>query len=164
MTSSTSRNATHRVGSRRSGARPSVRAAGAVTALLIAGDQGQAEAYGLRLRQDGYTVATAAGLERGLEAAAKARPDLVFVCLGSWAVPALVLLVLRSDRATRGVPVVLVSDRPRGQLAAEVGGLWPNENVLPPASAVHVADARRTSDHRDRAGCGVTWDRRLAMP
>lgn len=163
MTTPTSRNATHRVGSRRPGMRPSPRAAGAVTALLIAGDPGQAEAYGLRLRQDGYQVTTAASLERGLEAAAEARPDLVFVCLGTWAVPALVLLVLRSARATRGVPVVLVSDRTRGQLAAEVGGLRPTENVLPGTSGVHGSVARTAAARRARAGCGLTWDRRLVF-
>lgn len=108
---------------RRSGEHPLV-------ALLIAGEPVEADRYAGKLRFDGYTVATAASLERGLELARTTRPDLIFVCLGSWAVPALVLLVLRSDHATRGVPIVLVSDLSRAQLSSEVGGLRTTEQVV----------------------------------
>ncbi len=123
------------------GTRPHVEAAGRApggalrtrqpVALLIAGEPAEADLYALKLRGDGYRVLAASGLERGLELAGARPPDLVFVCLGSWAVPALVLLVLRSDHATRGVPVVLVAEQSRDELAAEVGGLLPAENVVP---------------------------------
>src|SRR5437588_6749396 len=99
-------------------------------ALLIAGRREDADRYAAKLRLDGYAVIPATGLERGLELAASARPDLIFVCVGAWAVPALVLLVLRSDGSTRGVPTILVSDLTRAHLSAEVGGLLPTENVV----------------------------------
>jgi hypothetical protein len=128
-------------------------AAKRLVALLIAGRREDTDMYGVKLRMDGYAVIPAAGLERGLELAATARPDLIFVCVGSWAVPALVLLVLRSDDATRGVPTVLVSDMTRAQLAAEVGGLLATENVVPRSAGVHAAREERALGGRP-AGCG----------
>src|SRR2546421_4809093 len=104
----------------RPGRRPGTRR---LVALLIAGRAEDADLYSVKLRADGYAVIPATGLERGLELAAAARPDLIFVCVGAWAVPALVLLVLRSDQSTRGVPTILVSDLTRAQVSAEVGGL-----------------------------------------
>src|SRR6266481_1498882 len=79
-------------------------------ALLVSGDPELADRYGARLRSDGYAVVPASGLERGLELAAGVQPDLLFVCMGAWAVPALVLLVLRCDRATAELPTILVSE------------------------------------------------------
>ena len=102
------------------------------TALLIDGEPAQAIRHASRLRADGYSVVSATGLEAGLEMASRRAPDLVFVCLGSWAVPAIVLLALRSDPATRGLPTVLVADRSRLELAREVGGLLPTEHVVAP--------------------------------
>src|SRR5215471_778964 len=130
------------VAGRRSGDPPLV-------ALLIAGEPVEADHYSGKLRLDGYTVATAASLERGLDIARIARPDLIFVCLGSWAVPALVLLVLRSDRATGGVPIVLVSDLSRAQLSSEVGGLRTTEQVVTRGSGIH-APRQRSAGERAR--------------
>src|SRR5215469_13232893 len=115
----------------------------ALTALLVAGHPEEANLYAVKLRTDGYAVVPATGLEQALERAAAARPDLIFVCVGPWAVPALVLLVLRSDPSTRGVQAILVSDRTRSQLAAEVGGLLPTENVVPRTASVHAAREER---------------------
>jgi|SRR5215471_15009533 len=134
----------------RTSRRPSPRR---LVALLIAGRREDTDLYGVKLRTDGYAVIPATGLERGLELAATARPDLIFVCVGSWAVPALVLLVLRSDDATQGVPTVLVSDLTRAQLAAEVGGLLATENVVPRSAGVHAAREERALGGRT-AGCG----------
>jgi len=131
---------------RRSGAQPLV-------ALLISGHPEQSDVYAVKLRLDGYAVVPATGLENGLERARAAHPDLIFVCLGVWAVPALALLVLRSDGATRGVPTVLVSDRTRAQVAAEVGGLLATENVAPRSAWVHAARAERALAGAV-AGCG----------
>jgi len=111
-----------------------------LVALLIAGEPVEAEGYAEKLRRDGYIVATAASLEKGLDLARITQPDLIFVCLGSWAVPALVLLVLRSDRATGGVPIVLVSDLSRAQLSSEVGGLRTTEQVVARGSGIHAPD------------------------
>ena len=142
--------------------RPRRAAVRPLLALLFAGDPEQAELYGLKLRRDGYTVVPATGLERGLELAASVRPDLIFICLGSWAVPALVLLVLRSDPATAGLPTVLVADQDADRLAAEVGRLWPHEHVVPRRSAVHVSGDRPTPG-RPACATGGRWDRQLRL-
>ncbi len=126
-----------------------------LVALLIAGEPVEADRYAGKLRVDGYTVATASSLERGLELARITRPDLIFVSLGSWAVPALVLLVLRSDHATRGVPIVLVSDLSREQLSSEVGGLRATEQVVARGSGIHAPN-----DH----AAGLRTGRRGRMP
>jgi len=131
---------------RRPGGRP-------LMALLIAGHPEESDDYGSKLKLDGYSIVPATGLESGLELAAAVRPDLIFVCMGPWAVVPLVLLVLRSDRATRGVPLVLVTDQTRAQVSAEVGGLLPTENVVPRSSAVHAARQERALTGRP-AGCG----------
>ncbi|HXM57961.1 MAG TPA: hypothetical protein VOB72_21370 [Candidatus Dormibacteraeota bacterium] len=122
-------------------------------ALLIAGRADDAELYSVKLRTDGYDVIPATGLERGIELAGPARPDLIFVCVGAWAVPALVLLVLRSQPSTRGVPTILVSDLTRAQLSAEVGGLLATENVVPRTAGVHAAREERALSGRPN-GCG----------
>ncbi len=101
-----------------------------LVALLVAGDAVQGVRFYRKLQLDGYAVATALGLEHALEMAAIIDPDIIFVCLGDWAVPALVLLTLRTDPATAGVPTVLVTDRSTEDLAREVGGLRPGEQVL----------------------------------
>jgi PleD family two-component response regulator len=133
-----------------------------LTALLVAGHHDEADRYSVKLRLDGYAVVPATGVEQALERAAAARPDLIFVCVGPWAVPALILLVLRSDSATRDVPTVLVSDMTRSQLSAEVGGLLLTENVVPRHSAVHAAREERALTGRP-AGCGHRpgWDQWL---
>src|SRR5215472_14330840 len=130
-----------------------------LVALLIAGDAVEAERYAEKLRWDGYTVATAASLERGLDIARIARPDLIFVCLGSWAVPALVLLVLRSDRATGGVPIVLVSDLSRAQLSSEVGGLRTTEQVVARGSRIHAPHHRSPGERTSRREHVPSWER-----
>lgn len=130
-----------------------------LVALLIAGEPAEAERYATRLRIDGYTIAAATSLEQGLELAAEARPDLIFVCLGSWAVPALAMLVLRSDRATSGVPVVLVSDSSRTQLSAEVGGLLATEEVVTRGSdaPLPIGD-RREAVRAGKPGHRPSWN------
>jgi hypothetical protein len=126
---------------------------GGPVALVIAGHPEDSDAYAVRLRLDGYTVVPATGLERGLEVAAVTRPDLIFACLGPWAIPGLTLLALRSAAATRDVPTVLVSDMTRPQLAGEVGGLLATENVVPRSAQVREARQERALTGRS-AGCG----------
>ena len=133
-----------------------------LVAVLIAGEPADAERYANKLRLDGYMVATAATLERGLELATMARPDLIFVCLGSWALPALVLLVLRSDRATSGVPIVLVSDLSRAHLSSEVGGLLTTEQVVSRSSGIHISnDCTANRGTGKRSHRPKNWDRWL---
>ena len=141
---------------RRPGATPLV-------ALLIAGDPGDADLYGLKLRLDGYTVVPATGLERGLELAAARRPDVIFVCLGSWAVPALVLLMLRSERATQGVPTVLVTDMSAAQLTGEIGRLRSTENVVHRRASVHGQRSRASLDRQPACRHRAGWERWLTL-
>jgi PleD family two-component response regulator len=101
-----------------------------LVALLVAGDAVRSIRFRRKLQLDGYAVATAIGLDHALEMAAVLDPDIIFVSLDDWEVPALVLLTLRTDPATAGVPTVLITDRPAGDLAREVGGLHPGEQVL----------------------------------
>src|SRR5215813_12156566 len=131
-----------------------------LVALLIAGEPVEAEGYAEKLRRDGYIVATAASLEKGLDLARITQPDLIFVCLGSWAVPALVLLVLRSDHATRGVPIVLVSDLSRARLSSEVGGLRWTEQVVVRGTMVHAPSDGKAGGRAGRHGHLPSWDRR----
>ena len=128
-------------------------------ALLIDGEPVQARRHASRLRADGYAVVSATGLQAGLDLAARRRPDLVFVCLGSWAVPTLVVLALRSSRATSGLPTVLVANRSRAELAREVGGLLPTEHVVahrPGPEPPEVAPADGTGSRCSRWH-GVRW-------
>jgi hypothetical protein len=142
---------------RRSGAR-------SLVALLIAGHPEEADPYATKLRLDGYSVVPARGLEHGLRLAAAAQPDLIFVCVGAWAIPTLLLLVLRSDRSTQGVPTVLVSDHTRAQLSVEVGGLLPTENVVPRTSAVHAArEERALAGRPDGCGRRSGWEQWRSM-
>jgi len=136
-----------------------------LVALLVAGHPDEASMYAVKLRIDGYSVVPATGLDQALERAEAARPDLIFVCLGAWAAPTLVLLVLRSADVTRGVPTVLVSDLTRTQLSAEVGGLLTTENVVPRTSAVHAAREERALAGRP-PGCGRRpgWEQWLSRP
>src|SRR5215471_18903070 len=140
-------------------ARPVPTAARGPLALLIAGRPDEADTYSHKLRADGYAVIPATGLERALELAGSSQPDLIFVCMGAWAVPALLLFVLRSDRSTRGVPTVLVTDHSRAQVSAMVGGLLPTENVVPRSAAVHADREERALSGRS-TGCGHRpgWD------
>ena len=136
-----------------------------LVALLVAGHPDEANMYAVKLRVDGYAVVPATGLDQALERAEAAHPDLIFVCVGTWAAPTLVLLVLRSADATRGLPTVLVSDLTRTQLSAEVGGLLTTENVVPRTSAVHAAREERALGGRP-TGCGRRpgWERWLSRP
>ena len=135
-----------------------------LVALLIAAEPAAAAGYGTKLRLDGYAVLTANSLEEGMEVAVTRRPDLIFVCLGSWAVPALVLLVLRSEPAIENVPVVLVSDMPRAELASEVGGLRSIEQVVMRGSVVHTVGDRASASAKPN-GCGrPAWSRLVTPP
>jgi hypothetical protein len=107
--------------------RPRLVPSGSLLALLVGRSAGR---WAARLRADGYAVATAGNLDRGLDLAQRLHPDLIFVHLGTWSVPALALLVLRATPATAGVPTVLISGRTAEEVAAEIGGLRPNEQVL----------------------------------
>jgi hypothetical protein len=109
-----------------------------LVALLIAGDPDEANSNGLKLKLDGYTVLPTTGLERALDLAGESPPDLIFVCLGRWAVPVLVAMALRSTPATAGVPTVFITDLTPTEFTLEVGGLCANEQVIARSAAIGV--------------------------
>jgi two-component system, OmpR family, phosphate regulon response regulator PhoB len=82
-----------------------------VKVLLIEDDEFAAEMYRLRLVADGYTVVVGQDGEEGLRMATDERPDFIYLDLR---LPGLdgfeVLERLRSDQATRHIPVIILSN------------------------------------------------------
>jgi CheY-like chemotaxis protein len=82
-----------------------------VRLLLIEDDETAAEMYRLRLVAEGYTVIVARDGEEGLSLATSTLPDLIYLDIR---MPRLdgfeVLERLRSDPATQGIPVVILSN------------------------------------------------------
>jgi CheY-like chemotaxis protein len=82
-----------------------------VKVLLIEDDEFAAEMYRLRLVADGYTVVVGQDGEEGLRMATDESPDFIYLDLR---LPGLdgfeVLERLRSDRATRHIPVIILSN------------------------------------------------------
>ena len=82
-----------------------------VRLLLIEDDETAAEMYRFRLVADGYTVIVARDGEEGLSLATTAVPDLIYLDIR---MPRLdgfeVLERLRSDPATQGIPVVILTN------------------------------------------------------
>ena len=83
----------------------------AITVLLIEDDAAIRDMYRLRLELDGYQVHTAADGEDGLEKAQRMRPHIIFLDIQ---LPKLdgfqVLERLRAQRATRNVPIIILSN------------------------------------------------------
>jgi CheY-like chemotaxis protein len=82
-----------------------------VKVLLIEDDEFAAEMYRLRLVADGYTVVVGQDGEEGLRMATDENPDFIYLDLR---LPGLdgfeVLERLRSDPATRHIPVIILSN------------------------------------------------------
>jgi two-component system phosphate regulon response regulator PhoB len=82
-----------------------------VRVLLIEDDEAVAEMYRMRLNADGYSVTIAADGEQGLRLAHDEQPDLIYLDLRLPTLDGLeVLERLRQDRATSGIPVVIVTN------------------------------------------------------
>jgi CheY-like chemotaxis protein len=82
-----------------------------VKVLLIEDDEFAAEMYRLRLVADGYSVVVGQDGEEGLRMATDERPDFIYL---DRRLPGLdgfeVLERLRSDPATRHIPVIILSN------------------------------------------------------
>jgi len=82
-----------------------------VRLLLIEDDETAAEMYRLRLVADGYTVIVARDGEEGLSLATSAPPDLIYLDIRMPRLDGFEFLErLRSDPATQGIPVVILSN------------------------------------------------------
>src|SRR5207249_11104846 len=82
-----------------------------VKLLLIEDDGAAAEMYRMRLEQDGYTVVVAGDGESGLDVARRWHPDLIYLDLRLPRMDGFdVLRSLRSNAATAGIPVVILTN------------------------------------------------------
>ncbi len=89
--------------------------------LLVEDDRFLRRACEASLRQRGLTVTTAADGEEGLRLAQSERPDIILLDMLMPKLSGLeVLRALRSDEATRSVPVLILSNSSREQDIAEV--------------------------------------------
>jgi DNA-binding response OmpR family regulator len=82
-----------------------------VRVLLIEDDETAAEMYRLRLVADGYSVAVAEDGEQGLEMAASASPDFIYLDIRLPKIDGFeVLERLRGDPNTATIPVIILSN------------------------------------------------------
>jgi DNA-binding response OmpR family regulator len=89
--------------------------------LLVEDDRFLRRACEASLRQRGYDVLTAADGEEGLRLARAEKPDLVLLDLLLPKLSGLeVLRSLRGDAATRGLPVLILSNSSREQDVSEI--------------------------------------------
>jgi CheY-like chemotaxis protein len=89
--------------------------------LLVEDDRFLRRACEASLRQLGLTVTTAADGEEGLRLARSERPDIILLDMLMPKLSGLeVLRALRSDEATRSMPVLILSNSSREQDIAEV--------------------------------------------
>jgi DNA-binding response OmpR family regulator len=89
--------------------------------LLVEDDRFLRRACEAGLRQRGFTVLTAVDGEEGLRMARAELPDLVLLDLLMPKMPGIeVLRALKSDEATRAVPILVLSNSSREQDVQEV--------------------------------------------
>jgi len=89
--------------------------------LLVEDDRFLRRACEASIRQLGLTVTTAADGEEGLRLARSERPDIILLDMLMPKLSGLeVLRALRSDEATRSMPVLILSNSSREQDIAEV--------------------------------------------
>jgi PleD family two-component response regulator len=97
--------------------------------LLVEGDPGVAERYKLKLEMDGYVVRVASGRAAAMAALAQILPDLVFLDVRPSVLDASeILRLIRTTKETQYLPVVVLSDDSKDELARRglqlVGGEW----------------------------------------
>jgi two-component system response regulator MtrA len=82
-----------------------------VRVLFVEDDASVAQMYRLKLELDGYSVDVAGDGIAALEKARSSRPDIIFLDIRLPKLDGLgVLEALRADVATRGIPVVILSN------------------------------------------------------
>jgi len=96
-------------------------AASAKKILLVEDDRFLRRACEASLRQRGFTVVPAMDGEEGLRLARSETPDLILLDLLMPRLPGIeVLRALKADAATKGIPVLVLSNSSREQDVAEV--------------------------------------------
>jgi two-component system, OmpR family, phosphate regulon response regulator PhoB len=140
--------------------------AGAPAVLLVEDDAAMRLVCTFNLELAGFRVATAERGREGLEAARAERFDLVLLDvmlpdLGGFEVAA----ELRTDAATRDVPVVFISARTSSQDLARGRAVGAIDYVTKPFDPVELA-ARLREDLEELAGGGAdhVWELRFGRP
>ncbi len=86
--------------------------------LFIQDDPAVADMYKLKLELDGYQVAVVANDDQVLEAAARTRPDMIFIDLRVGDDHGFATLQrLRATASTRHLPVIILSNQEPGEMA-----------------------------------------------
>jgi DNA-binding response OmpR family regulator len=86
--------------------------------LFIQDDPAVADMYKLKLELDGYQVAVVANDDQVLEAAARTRPDMIFIDLRVGDDQGFATLQrLRATAGTRHLPVIILSNQEPGEMA-----------------------------------------------
>jgi DNA-binding response OmpR family regulator len=89
-----------------------------IRVLFIEDDPAVSEMYKLKLELDGYYVAVVANDDQILVEAARTRPDMIFIDLSVEGDRGFSTLErLRSVAATRGLPVIILSNQGAGEMA-----------------------------------------------
>ncbi len=92
--------------------------------LLVEDDRFLRRACEVSLRQRGFTVLCAADGEEGLRLARAESPDLILLDLLMPKLPGIeVLRALKTDAATRAIPVLVLSNSSRERDVEQVSGL-----------------------------------------
>lgn len=86
--------------------------------LFIQDDPAVADMYKLKLELDGYQVAVVANDDQVLEAAARTRPDMIFIDLRVGDDQGFATLQrLRASAGTRDLPVIILANQESGEMA-----------------------------------------------
>jgi DNA-binding response OmpR family regulator len=86
--------------------------------LFIEDDPAVADMYKLKLELDGYQVAVVANDDQVLEAAARTRPDMIFIDLRVGEDQGFATLQrLRATAGTRDLPMIILSNQGPGEMA-----------------------------------------------
>jgi DNA-binding response OmpR family regulator len=89
-----------------------------IRVLFIEDDPAVSEMYKLKLVLDGYQVTVVANDDQVLEAAARTRPDMIFIDLGVEDDQGFATLQrLRATAGTRDLPVIILSNQEPGEMA-----------------------------------------------
>jgi len=122
--------------------------AGVTTILVVDDDPGIRFMLRVILEQEGYAVLEAGNGEAALAAIGSQVPDMVMTDLMMPVMSGAELIVrLRSEAGTAGIPIVVVSSNPEA-----IEGLGVNATVTKPFSAPELADRVREVAGRTRKG------------
>ena len=105
--------------------------------LLIEDDPDQVFLYSTKFEMEGLKLLTAQNGVEGLELAKKEKPDIILLDIVMDEMDGMeVLASLKKDKATKGVPVVLLTNLVKKELVQKskqmgAAGFWSKTDVLP---------------------------------